>query len=92
VHPGGIKTAIARNATTSGDHDPAKTAEFFDKYLATMSSEKAADVIIKAVERDRARVLVGMDAKVLDLAVRLVASGYQGVAARVAGWALGKTK
>ncbi|ALG84295.1 SDR family NAD(P)-dependent oxidoreductase [Gordonia phthalatica] len=92
VHPGGIKTAIARNATTSGDHDQAKSAELFDKYLANTSSEKAADIIIKAVERDRARVLVGLDAKVLDLSVRLVASGYQSISARLAGWAFSKTK
>lgn len=92
VHPGGIKTAIARNATTSGDHDQQKTAELFDKYLANTSSEKAADIIIKAVERDHARVLVGFDAKLLDLGVRLVASGYQGISARLTGWALKKAR
>ncbi|WP_026919169.1 SDR family NAD(P)-dependent oxidoreductase [Gordonia shandongensis] len=90
VHPGGIKTAIARNSTTSGEHDQKKTAEFFDKYLARTSSEKAADIIIKAVERERARVLVGADAKILDLGVRLVASGYQGISARVTKWGLSR--
>ncbi|NDZ96427.1 SDR family oxidoreductase [Streptomyces sp. SID6673] len=92
VHPGGIKTAIARNATTSGDHDQKKSAEFFDRYLARMTSEDAADVIINGVQKNRARVLVGTDAKLLDLWVRLVASGYQGITARVTGWALGKAK
>ena len=90
VHPGGIKTAIARNATTSGDHDQKATADLFDKYLANMTSEKAAKVIIKGVERNQARVLVGLDAKVLDLSVRLVASKYQGISARVVGWGLKK--
>ncbi|MFM9377739.1 SDR family NAD(P)-dependent oxidoreductase [Gordonia sp. VNK21] len=90
VHPGGIKTAIARNSTTSGDHDQAKTAQFFDKYLARTSSEKAADIILTAVQKERARVLVGADAKLLDLGVRLVASGYQGISARLTKWGLSK--
>ncbi|MGO3326657.1 SDR family NAD(P)-dependent oxidoreductase [Gordonia sp. (in: high G+C Gram-positive bacteria)] len=90
VHPGGIKTAIARNATTSGDHDAKATAALFDKYLANTTSEKAAEIIIKAVEREHARVLVGADAKILDLSVRLVASKYQGISAHVTGWAMKK--
>ena len=92
VHPGGIKTAIARNATTSGDHNQKSTAEFFDRYLARTTSEDAADIIINGVRRNRARVLVGTDAKLLDLWVRVVSSGYQGVVARIAGWALSKAR
>lgn len=34
VHPGGIKTAIARNSTVSAGLDQAQVASFFDKYLA----------------------------------------------------------
>ncbi|MFW0784248.1 SDR family NAD(P)-dependent oxidoreductase [Gordonia sp. CPCC 206044] len=90
VHPGGIKTAIARNATTSGDHDQRQTAEFFDKYLARMTSEKAADIILDGVRKNKARVLVGADAKFLDVWVRIVASHYQWVSAKVTGWALSK--
>ena len=90
VHPGGIKTAIARNATTSGDHDQKATAAAFDKYLANTTSEKAAQIIIKAVERERARVLVGADAKVLDALIRLSGSTYQGIGARVVGPLLNK--
>ncbi|NMO01171.1 SDR family NAD(P)-dependent oxidoreductase [Gordonia sp. TBRC 11910] len=87
VHPGGIKTAIARNATSSGNdpnHD--KLTAAFEKYLLRMPSEKAADIIIRGVERNRARVLVGNDAKFLDLWVRVVASGYQGILARITGF------
>ncbi|MFC9980455.1 SDR family NAD(P)-dependent oxidoreductase [Gordonia sp. NPDC127522] len=90
VHPGGIKTAIARNATTSGDHDQKATAEFFDRYLARMTSEDAAEVIIEGVRKNKARILVGTDAKILDLSVRLVASKYQWVSAKLTGWALSK--
>ena len=83
VHPGGIKTAIARNATASGDQDAKKGAEFFDKYLANTSSPKAAEIILTAVRKEHARVLVGADAKILDVLTRLSGSAYQGVSARL---------
>ncbi len=84
VHPGGIKTAIARNAETVGA-DQASAAAFFDKHLARTSAEKAAEVIIKGVLADKPRVLIGGDAKALDLLVRLTGSGYQRLVATVTG-------
>ena len=83
VHPGGIKTAIARNATVADVYDQANFAQFFDKYLARTSASSAADTIIKGVKKNKARVLIGADAIVLDVWVRLVASKYQGVVAGV---------
>ena len=81
VHPGGIKTNIARNADQAEGRDHEKLSKEFDK-LAQMSPEKAARVILRAVEKGRARVLVGWDAKALDVFVRLTGSGYQGISAR----------
>ena len=46
VHPGGIKTAIARNARVTASEDKTATASLFDKKLATMSPDKAAEIII----------------------------------------------
>lgn len=92
VHPGGIKTGIARSATTSGEHDQKKTAELFDKKLARMTSDKAADIIIDGVRKNKARVLVGADAKILDVLVRLVGSKYEYFSAKVSGKVLGGTK
>ena len=83
VHPGGIKTAIARNATVADDYDQANFAQLFDKYLARTSASSAADTIIKGVKKNKARVLIGADAIVLDIWVRLVASKYQGLVASV---------
>ena len=77
VHPGGIKTAIARNATAAEGLDQQNLAEFFDKKLASTSPEKAAQVILDGVAKNKARVLVGMDAKIIDAVVRLTGSGYQ---------------
>lgn len=77
VHPGGIKTNIVRNMTTVGDVDHAQLTKTFDKKLANTSPEKAAKIILDGVRKNRARVLVGPDAKVLDLIVRATGSGYQ---------------
>ncbi|BBZ71337.1 short-chain type dehydrogenase/reductase [Mycobacterium paraseoulense] len=77
VHPGGIKTAIARNATAAEGLDQAQLASLFDKRLAKTSPQRAAQIILEAVRKKKARVLVGTDAKVLDALVRLTGPGYQ---------------
>jgi NADP-dependent 3-hydroxy acid dehydrogenase YdfG len=77
VHPGGIKTAVARNATVNDGDDQQSFAEFFDRKLAIHTPEYAAETIVQAVEKGRGRVLIGYEAKALDLLVRLTGSGYQ---------------
>ena len=70
MHPGGIKTAIARNATAAEGIDAEELAKIFDKKLASTTPEKAATIILEAVRKNKARVLVGADAKALDVIVR----------------------
>jgi NAD(P)-dependent dehydrogenase (short-subunit alcohol dehydrogenase family) len=77
VHPGGIKTAIARNAGAVDGEDAAALAAFFDAKLAKTSPESAARSILRAVTGNRPRAVVGLDAKLLDLLVRLTGPGYQ---------------
>jgi butyryl-CoA dehydrogenase len=86
IHPGGIKTNIARNARMdasvvelAGGVDRARHQ--FDK-LAMTSPEKAASQILAAVESNKRRALIGPDAKVIDLISRLPAGLYQRVLAR----------
>jgi len=83
VHPGGIKTNIARNARIdpsvvdlAGNPDDARNR--FDKVAFTRPA-RAARQILTAVERDRRRALIGPDAKVIDLISRLPAGLYQRV-------------
>ena len=83
VHPGGIKTAIARNARTSSEEDHDETARFFDEKLAKMTPERAAEIIVAAVLKDRARCLVGLDAHAMHHFARLSGARYQDVVARV---------
>ncbi|MFH5212193.1 SDR family NAD(P)-dependent oxidoreductase [Antrihabitans spumae] len=77
VHPGGIKTAVARNATYAEGQDAATFAEFFDKKMAIHSPEMAAATITRGVEKNHGRVLIGWEAKALDLLVRVSGSFYQ---------------
>ena len=83
VHPGGIKTNIARSARS---HDslrslgvnPNRSQENFEKLFVT-SPEKAARTILDAVRKDKRRVLVGRDAYVIDGLARLLPGAYQRV-------------
>ena len=88
VHPGGIKTAIVRNMTAVEGLDKDELARTFDKKLAGTSPQKAARIILDGVRKNKARVLVGTDAKVLDLIVRVTGSGYQRLFAAVAARAM----
>jgi butyryl-CoA dehydrogenase len=74
IHPGGIKTNIARDAR-GNENDPALRAESersFDA-VARTTPEKAARQILDAVEKDRRRALIGPDAIVFDAVARLPA-------------------
>jgi NAD(P)-dependent dehydrogenase (short-subunit alcohol dehydrogenase family) len=84
VHPGGVQTAIARNAGAVAGQDPARLAELFDSKLARTSADAAARAILRGVERGRARVLVGRDAAMIDAVVRLLGPRYQDLAVRFA--------
>jgi NADP-dependent 3-hydroxy acid dehydrogenase YdfG len=81
VHPGGIKTAVARNATVADDQDAQTFAEFFDKRLAIHSPEMAAETIVDGVRKGRARVVIGWEAKALDVLARIIGSSYQRIVA-----------
>jgi len=83
VHPGGIKTAIARNAGAVDGEDSKAIANFFDAKLAKTSAASAARSIRRAVIGNRPRAVVGWDAKVLDAFVRLAGPGYQRVVSLV---------
>jgi short-subunit dehydrogenase len=88
VHPGGIATNIAK----AGKIDPGmerisgvsieKQRKLADKLINVTTAESAALQILKAVENNERRVLVGPDAKMLDKVVRLLGSAYQAIVIR----------
>jgi NAD(P)-dependent dehydrogenase (short-subunit alcohol dehydrogenase family) len=83
VHPGGVKTNIAtaglQHAEELGydvsDHERRRVQAYNDKLLR-MPPAQAARIIVDGVERDKPRVLVGNDAKLVDLIVRTFPVSY----------------
>jgi len=78
VHPGGIRTPIAKRARVSAKSDPKArnvTLAMFD-VVAVMPPEKAAERILNGVKANEPRILVGSDAVHLDRMQRLMPVRY----------------
>lgn len=78
VHPGGIKTNIARAArmrANANGLDPATAAARFDQ-IARTTPEQAAKTIAEAMAARKDRVLVGPDAYVIDAVQRTLPVAY----------------
>jgi NAD(P)-dependent dehydrogenase (short-subunit alcohol dehydrogenase family) len=84
VHPGGIKTGIARNGRKTASQDAGAIDSYFEQKLARMTAEKAAQIIIKGALAGKARVLVGIDAHAIHHFAKLTGSRYQDIVARLA--------
>ena len=74
VHPGGIRTDIARRSR-GGDLSPDERAAAFEK-IARTSPESAAAQIVRAIEKRKQRLLIGADAHYLSLIARLFPVRY----------------
>jgi len=78
VHPGGIHTAIAKHARL-GTYAPQKEKDdavtFFEKVTPT-SPEAAATRILQGVEKREPRILIGKDARQMDIVQRLRPGTY----------------
>jgi NADP-dependent 3-hydroxy acid dehydrogenase YdfG len=83
VHPGGVKTAIARNGTVNAGDDPAGNAELFENRLARTSADKAAGLILRGAALGRPRVFVGWDARALHMLESMSNRGWQRAVASV---------
>lgn len=78
VHPGGIRTRIAASARVgsgvSREEYEAGRKQF--EKLLSIDPAKAAEVILRGVERRRGRVLIGWSAKLPDLLARIAPASY----------------
>ncbi len=78
VHPGGIATRITENARVGAGVSREEYEEGrrqFDKLLS-IPPARAAEVILRGVERRRGRVLIGWSAKLPDLLARIAPASY----------------
>ncbi|ACA18067.1 short-chain dehydrogenase/reductase SDR [Methylobacterium sp. 4-46] len=87
VHPGGVATAIARNARTGAGVDPAEAARgraAFERHLR-LAPAAAADRILAGIARRMPRLIVGADARQVVLLQRLMPVRYWAVIRRALG-------
>lgn len=80
VHPGGIKTNIARNGIHYKNAD--KSIANFDAAAAT-TAEDAATTIINGMKKNSERILIGNDARLISFISRLLPVGYARLANKV---------
>jgi NAD(P)-dependent dehydrogenase (short-subunit alcohol dehydrogenase family) len=80
VHPGGVRTNIARNGRLNSDpkglgRSKEEIADEFEAIVRT-TPERAAEVIHRGVDSGRPRILIGADAHVFDLLTRITPTHY----------------
>jgi NAD(P)-dependent dehydrogenase (short-subunit alcohol dehydrogenase family) len=81
VCPGVTKTGIMINSPVIDQERRAALQSTFDKSFGA-SAEKAGAAIVRAIERDRPRVLIGPDSALLDGVARLLPASYSRLFAR----------
>jgi short-subunit dehydrogenase len=85
VHPGGVATNIARNSRTgTGVTDNARRAQSIDRFdaVAKTTAAAAAQRIILGIEKNQPRILIGNDARFMDLLQRFRPATYWPVLAK----------
>jgi short-subunit dehydrogenase len=85
VHPGGVATNIARNSRTgTGMTDNARRAQSIERFDAVAKTTPAAAAlrIIAGIEKNQPRILIGHDARMMDLLQRFRPGTYWSVLAR----------
>ena len=85
VHPGGVATNIARNSRTGvGMTDNARRAQSIERFDAVAKTTPAAAAlrIIQGIEKNAPRILIGNDARFMDLLQRFRPATYWAVLAR----------
>jgi short-subunit dehydrogenase len=85
VHPGGVSTNIVRNSRAgTGVTDNARRAQTIERFDAVAKTTPAAAAlrIITGIEKNRPRILIGNDARFMDLLQRFRPGTYWAVLAR----------
>ncbi len=83
VHPGVVRTNFGANMRTAETEDPEVAAKYFGR-MALTSPEKAARAILRGTDKNRARILIGPDGRVMAAMPRLLGVRYADLMARAA--------
>lgn len=91
IHPGGIKTNIAKSARVDDSSlavtgaSKASTLKQFEK-MFIHTPDSAAKTILKGVKHNDRRVLIGADARAFDGVARIFPTGYQWLFTKAIKW------
>jgi short-subunit dehydrogenase len=85
VHPGGVKTNIATaaldEAGEAGDEHTERARVYNDKLLR-LPAPKAAEIIVAGIAAHKPRIIIGNDARLVDVMVRVLPRSYP----RLSAW------
>ncbi|MEM9526824.1 MAG: SDR family oxidoreductase [Bacteroidota bacterium] len=81
VHPGGIKTNIAKNIEYEDAAEKERFVKNFEKQAPTTAAQ-AASTIIRGMEKGRSRITIGKDASFIDKITRLMPETYEKILAK----------
>ena len=85
VYPGATKTAFVRNMTAAEKLGDIDLVGNFENGWWSTSPQKAAQVILSGVRKNRVRILIGPDTKLYDVLARITGPRYQRFAPKVLG-------
>ncbi|WP_163548413.1 SDR family NAD(P)-dependent oxidoreductase [Candidatus Frankia nodulisporulans] len=87
VHPGGVRTNIASAALAEARGRGERITDeyearirFYNDHLLRLSPRQAAQAIVRGVEADHPRILIGLDARIADLTARALPRAYPALA------------
>ncbi len=94
VHPGGVATNIARKGRLGARADELMkeaSVQYHTKVSRTTSDE-AARVIVRGIKRRSKRILIGTDARIIDVVHRVVPENYLSVLDKLSGGELSRLR
>jgi len=94
VHPGGIRTGIAKASRLAAGANPAKHEEDaarFD-FIARTLPEQAANRIVSGVLKGETRILIGFDAALIDIFQRLLPERYWRIMGPLLDWRFNRAR
>lgn len=94
VHPGGVATNIARSGKVGAQAEASmkeKLVEYHTKVSRT-TAEAAAKTILRGIKRRSKRILIGTDARIIDVVHRAAPVSYMEVMNRLSGGELDKLR
>lgn len=94
VHPGGVATNIARSGRLGSEaHETAKQESVrYHTKVSRTTPEEAARQIIRGIKRRSKRILVGRDARMIDVVHRAAPESYMSVLDRLSGGQLSELR